>query len=123
MNETRWFRHRGTGDRGFLVEEDEQQYIQFDRPQQVIRRKYQDSDWVEEKEVRRLTQLEVARIAFEADKRLCYALGLMEESKRDWLSLREKERADFVKNGPLTRDPVRIDLHGAIRDSLGSISA
>jgi len=116
----RVYRNATTGDRGFLVRMDDRDWIRMDRGAGVEDlRPYRASDWIEERETRRLSAAAVARVAFDADRALCAALGLVKESRRDWLSLSDSERIQWMNDGP--PDDPRSALRSAVIAALEGV--
>lgn len=95
-----WYRSRTTGDRGYLYEDGERMRIRLDRPSEDVSRLFIPGEWIEEAEQRKFTPMQVAQIAFAADRQLCTFLGLHTETKREWHTLREEARIEFMKHGP-----------------------
>ncbi len=104
-----WYRHGTTGDRGFMVNIDDMDMIQLDRPQEVVRRPFIAGEWNIETEHRPLTIAQVGEIAFMADKQLCQARGEHELARRDWHGLSDAQRIKWMNVGPKD-DPLRADL-------------
>lgn len=108
-----WYRSRTTSDRGYLVTDGDRVRVKLDRPNEDISRVFIASEWIEEVEVRNFTPMQMAQVAYVADKLLCLFLGLHAESKAEWLSLREPVRIEFMKTGP--KGPqIREELYEAI---------
>ncbi len=95
-----YFRHAETGDLGYLVMRDGAQKIRYDQPGMDRVVQFKAGDWIPEKDVNPLSLQALARIAFEADKALCAAIGLYAESRREWLNLRDRERIEWTNDGP-----------------------
>jgi hypothetical protein len=53
-------------------------------------------------------------VQFEADKKLCWALGLADLSKREWADMTEKQRLAWLRTGP--QAPSRAGLYKSIGD-------
>lgn len=116
-----WYRHRQTSDRGWMVRREGKPAIKYDRPafDQYV---HNVDDWepLHEK-LPDLSRAVVAQICFEADKKLCWALGHIDLAKRDWNDLHEKVRAKWIDEGPLRRSPEfekRKKLFDAIQECL-----
>lgn len=123
-HERKWYRHKTTGDRAYIVEKDGVEHMRLDRPMQELLRPLKrdkdgglkpwgQQDWIEDDTARSLTRAQAAQVAYVSDQQLCRFLGLHGEVKKDWSNLPDRERQDFIKNGPLTTDPIRLDLYGA----------
>lgn len=106
-----WFSHRYTGDRGYLVRRAGKGMIRLDRPMEEIL--FKDvGDWVEDVEHRPMTVAQVAQIAFDADRRLCFYIGRHEQSKKEWANLRDKEKQFWMMKGP--SETPRKELYAGI---------
>lgn len=121
--ERQWYRNRQTGDLGYLVRRDGKDVICYDRGAGTIGEMTRpiSSDWVAEPVRKLVSVTALSRIAFEADKALCWALGLHEQAKKEWLSLPEKERLQWLKEGPAEPQP-RADLYEKIHEALARYS-
>jgi len=111
----RYFRHRQTGDRGFLVEVNGEARMQYDRgsnghAEQV---KYNEHQWQAEEDEKPITWFQVGQVAWEADAALCRLAGVGPRTRKPWLSLRDSERQDWIKNGPPVTEPMRRLLYEA----------
>ncbi len=108
-----WYRHQTTGERGYFVRLDGVDYIQLDRPQEIIRRPFESGEWNIETEYRPLTIAQIAQACFEADKAICRSRGLHELARRDWHGLTEEQRIKWMDRGP-RNDAIRGDLWEAM---------
>jgi len=115
-----YYRHALTGDLGYLVSRDGRDFIRFDRPLDPTETLFRPERWLPEVEPRPLTTMQVAKIAFEADKYLCAALGMPEKSKAPWINLRDDERILWLHTGPT--EPVRQQLYLAIASALQELT-
>lgn len=114
-----YYRHNQTGDRGYIVKREGKDAIRRDRPN-VDDYTFQLGDWVAEvADARKFTEIQIAAVQFEADKKLCWALGLPTLSRREWVDVPEKQRFDWMKEGPKT--PERSGLYTLIGDYLRSL--
>lgn len=95
-----WYRSATTGQLGWKVTRGKNLYIKLDRPGQDIEQLWREGDWIAEKERRPLTKWQIAKVAFEADRELCRVLGLVAASKREWHSMKEELRQDWMRQGP-----------------------
>lgn len=95
-----YYRSARDGNLGYLVTRDGVDKIRLDRPMEEIVLPFRESEWLQEHEYRPFALSQIAALAFEADKFLCRLLGLHKEAKREWLSLKDLERADWIQNGP-----------------------
>lgn len=108
-----WYRSRTTSDRGYLYQEGNATRIRLDRPNDEVTRPFVMGEWIEEVEVRNFSPMQMAQVAFVADRLLCMFLGDHVQSKQPWLNLREEKRIEFMKKGPLG-DGIRAELYDAI---------
>lgn len=115
-----WYRSRTTGDRGYIFQDGDKTKIRLDRPNDDVTRTFVAGEWIEEEEVRNFTPMQLAQVAYAADRQLCSFLGLHTEAKKEWLSLREEPRIQFMKKGPQgsQSSEIRQDLYQAIMDVL-----
>lgn len=121
--ERKYFRHTTSGDRAYLVEDTEgRRFMRLDRPVGGPGRTgaadmpYTESTmsrWAEDRERRPVTEFQFARVAFEADKALCIALGRHEASRRTWLGIKDHQRRLWKDRGPKDL-PLRAELWHAI---------
>lgn len=95
-----YYRHRDTGQLAYLVERGGGTRIKLDRGGPEIVRAFHPQEWNPERELRPLTRAQVAQVAFEADRRTCFFLGLHEDARREWHDLRDEERIRYVDQGP-----------------------
>lgn len=113
-----WFTHVRTGDRGYKVLRDGKDCIRLDRPNEEIVKAFAESEWNADREHRPLSVAQMARLAFEADKQLCFFLRLRLKSLKEWESLSDRERMWWMERGP--QDPARKELYesifGGLRD-------
>lgn len=93
-----YYRHVRDGSLGYLVQKDGRDFIQFDRVGEPVLKVFKHDDWIAEAEPRPLSDVAVARIAYEADRAYCRALGM--PNVKDWLNLLDDERVAFMHNGP-----------------------
>lgn len=110
-----YYRHKDTGDLGYLVQVDGRPKIRLDRPNQVMLRPFSDQVWVPDDTARTLQPMQKATVAFMADKQLCLVLGLASEAKRDWTRMRDSERIEWLRNGPRKVNDPTVN---AVRDHL-----
>lgn len=115
--ERAWYRHSGSGNRGYLCRRNGKQMIRLDRPMDPMAiEPFSSAVWLLDREDRPLTALQTTRIAYDADQALCKALGLYAKRK-EWLMLDEKMRIAWKKKGPKEPD-IRAKLYKAVRDVL-----
>ncbi len=117
-HERSYYRHIMTGDRGYMVRRDGKDHIRWDRPSQEITRPFREGEWIPEREHRPMTRLQLIQIAYEADRKLCFFLGLHSEARREWNAMHERDRLDWAARGP-GAGPGRAAMFQAILDTLG----
>lgn len=115
-----YYRSRQDGQRGYMVRRNGKDVIRLDRPMEEIIKPFNES-WTPDNQVYPLNEHQVARVAFVADRALCGAMGKHDLSRQDWLSLHEKARLKWMKDGPNSGD-VRDDLFDAIMGTLGAMT-
>lgn len=118
LSERVYYRHLETGDRGYLVERDGKPAIRWDR---IAGDTTHDlTRWKKEDDALPLFSAHhVAMIAFAADKECCRALGQVDLAQRQWLDLSEKQRRDWITDGPKVRLGPRRELYESITKVLG----
>ena len=112
-----WYRDATSGQLGWMVRRDGEDKIRLDRPLEEICLKYIPGAWKAQTEHRPLNPAEVAQVAFAADCRLSRAIGIVENSKKEWQSLDDDQRIAWMSTGP-TKDPLRAELFRAITGAL-----
>lgn len=120
-----WFRHVQDGQLGWKVIRAGKTMIKLDRVAQPIEMNYRETDWIAETEHRPLTRWQIAKVAFEADKALCIALGDVAGSKRQWLDLRDEARQRWIEKGPVGSTPearVRQGLFASVMLELAPLA-
>ena len=113
QNERVKYRSRTTGDRGYVYQDGDRVRIRLDRANEDVTRPFVAGEWIEETETRNFTPMQMAQVAFVADRQLCTFLGLHAEAKLDWLSRKEEARIRFMKQGP-SGDGIRRELFEAL---------
>lgn len=116
--ERKYYRSSVSGDLAYLVRRDGKDHIKLDRPMEDICRPFRPDQWIEEKSHAPLARAHIVQVAFEADKRLCPFLGLHLEARKDWLSLRDEERIQWLSDGPKTKDPIRRGMWKHLMEAL-----
>jgi hypothetical protein len=117
-NERVWYNHAQTGDRGYAVRRAGRDGIRYDRPA-IDEVSFNLGDWKLQVEPgAEFTDLQIAMVAFEADKKLCWAMGSQDLAKREWIELSEKLRLRWVKDGPPATAKRRAKLFAAIQKAL-----
>lgn len=118
-----WYSHRTTGDRAYLVTEDGKQRIRLDRPSaphESTTKDFHPDDWIPLHDLRPLTEHQMAQVAMEADKKLCFFLGLHSDSQRTWLSMKDEQRISWTADGPkgnATREELFAMIMSVLRDA------
>lgn len=113
-----WYTHATTGDRGYAVRREGRDLVRRDRP--GIDDVSDPRDWKRiVDETPTFSAIQIAQICFEADKKLCWALGQPDLAKREWLDLSEAARIKWLNEGPRTSK--RAALYAVIRDHLRSV--
>jgi hypothetical protein len=108
------------GNLGWLVRRDGREMVRLDRPMEEILFPMvrlpdgEPKDWAQESRPRAIGPGVAARIAFEAHRALCAALGKHMKAKAEWLSLSENARHDFITKGPRNGTPIEVKLWDAI---------
>lgn len=120
-----WVRHVQDGQLGWKVVRQGKTMIKLDRGAQAVEMNYRETDWIEELEHRPLNKWQIAKVAFEADKALCIALGDIAGSKREWINLRDESRQRWIDRGPSGSTPeheVRRGLFKAVMAQLAPLA-
>lgn len=94
------FRRRSDGQLGFMVERHGARFIRLDRPGEEILSPYNENIWVAEEHERPMARAQVSRIAFDADRSYCRAMGELSIARQEWHGLSDKDRIAWVDNGP-----------------------
>jgi hypothetical protein len=115
-----YYRHKQTGDRGYLVTVDGKQHIRYDRPFDPTTSLWdgpQQANWELDKHPEPFSIGQAISVVFEADRALCNILGLYGEGRRSWQSMIEKDRVKFILEGP--KEPaIRVQVYKALRKIL-----
>jgi hypothetical protein len=119
-----YYRHTLTGDRGFHVMRGGKPHVRYDNPMMDRTVPFNPRDWQPETaaESQPLTIAALGRVAFEADRALCLALGLHRESRKEWLQMPESERVDFMMKGPASAHPDRAKLFSLVMHGLAHLA-
>lgn len=113
--ERKFFRSSVDGERGYLIHREGVDYIKLDRPNEEVLRHYNNGQqWVPDVERRPLSKGQIAKVCFEADRELCRALGMYDQTRKDWLDLSDKLRIAWMNDGP-QKTPERKALWSAIQ--------
>lgn len=107
MSAPRVFRHAQTSDKGFLVQVDGEDFIQYDRGNHVERVKYNPSQWKPADDERPLTAFQIGHLAYQFDLAVCKIAGVGPRERKEWLALKDHERSAWTANGPPKGDLMR----------------
>lgn len=118
QGERMYYRSTTTGDRAYLVRREGKDHIRLDRPMEEIIKPFRPNDWVREETHAPLARAHIVQVAFEADKRLCPFLGLHTEARKEWLSLTDGDRIQWLHDGPKTTNVARRNLWKHIMKAL-----
>lgn len=114
-----YYRHLETGDRGYMVERDGMPAIRWDR-QMSNDTTHQLDRWKLETDATPLFSAhQIAMVAFVADKEVARALGQIDIAQRVWHDLSEKQRRDWMTDGPKVRIGPRRDVYEALVKAMG----
>lgn len=113
-----YYRSAKTGNLGWLVRREGADKIRLDRAMQEIIIPFNKDEWDEERHYKPFSRTQVSLLAFEADKLLCRMLGQHERSRKEWLSLSDKERISWMEQGP-GPDGLRGEVYAALFGVLG----
>jgi hypothetical protein len=114
--ERRWYRHSETGDRGYYVRRESRDAIRYDRPA-TDDYSFDLAKWkIEAVDAPRFTIIQIAQVCFEADKKLCWAMGRQDLARREWLDMTEGARKKWLEDGPT--DSTRKAVYEAIKRAL-----
>lgn len=118
IHERIWYNHAQTGDRGYAVRRAGRDGIRYDRPA-IDEVSYTLSDWKRLAEPGdEFTALQIGMVCFEADKKLCWAMGQQDLAKREWIDMSEKLRIRWMKDGPPASATRRARLYAAIQKAM-----
>jgi hypothetical protein len=115
-HEKEWYRNIISGQRGWKVTRKGDPRVRLADYTNDVNRKL-DGDWVPDDEKRKMTRAQVGQICFEADKKLCFFIGLKENATKQWNDLHEEKRREWIESGPRVH-PVRKAVGEAIRAAL-----
>jgi hypothetical protein len=119
--ERTYYRHKQTGDKGYLVTVGGEKHIKYDRPYDPTTMKFNEAEWDLDKHPEPFSIGQAITVAFEADRALCNILGLYGEGRRSWQSMTEKDRVKFILDGP-KEPPIRIEIYKALRKILAPLT-
>lgn len=122
-HEKQWYRQGGSGGQlGWLVRRNGADRVKLDREAEEITLPFKAGDWVPEREHRPMTVAQLAQVAFEADRVLCFFVGLPANKKKDWVSLSDDQKIAWMDKGP-TKHEIRKALYRAVSDALRPFAA
>jgi hypothetical protein len=122
-NKREYYLHLETGDRGYLVERDGKPAIKWDRAM-ARDTTHELHKWKKQiDEVPLFSLHQIAMVAFVADKEVCRALGQVDIAQRLWVDLTEKQRRDWMMDGPKAKTGPRRAVYKAILLAMGGNSA
>lgn len=109
-----WVRHRLNGNRGWLVRRAAKDCVRLDRENEDIIVPYRKGDWLDEEDIRPLTEAQMAQVAIEAVRgAMSLALGMHEEARKlDWRNMSDRERIKWMREGPAS-PPILKQLYVA----------
>ncbi len=114
-HEKEWYREVVSGQRGWKVIRNGEPRIRLDYKEDI--HKKLSAEWTPDNEKRDMTPAQVAQVCFEADKKLCFFIGLPENSRKLWIDLHEEKRRQWIEAGP-TAHPLRRAVNQAIREAI-----
>lgn len=119
-----FYRHRLTGDLGWLVRREGREHIRYDRGPAfeltiAVRRDDKGAviDWNQEKAPAPLNDYHLGMIAWQADCELQRHLGEIGRIKQ-WRDLRQEDRVKWIQEGPQDGSPMRREVYQAIKSAL-----
>lgn len=117
-----WYQHKTSGDFGWMVRREGKDTIRLDRPGLDEIRPYDAGEWLPREQRRPLSPAQLAIVMFMADKQFCLTTGDYDYAKKEWGSLSQRERRDWIEKGPPTKDVNRLALYVSIKKALGHLS-
>lgn len=114
----RWVRSAVDGQLGYLVEDGGGVRVRLDRPREEIYKRYDPHQWPDAEDTRDLSKMQIARITYEADRAYRLACGEAASVVKDWISMKDEERIQWLKRGR-AMPPVRHNLRAAIEGVIG----
>lgn len=114
-----WYRSTENGNLGWMRRRNGKPRIKMDRPQEdfELDLPFSKGRWKVDNDHRPMGLAQTIRVAFEADRQLCSALGLHDKARADWTSLSEGARKKWMEEGP-NKPLTRRILYRAIRLAL-----
>lgn len=96
-----YFRHRQTGERGYLVQRDGEVMIKMDTGPQGAEKRFVRHFWVPDAEHRPLTRTEIGRVLYESDIAVCRMLHIEQGRRRpEWGLLSHDKQQKWALEGP-----------------------
>ena len=121
-NKREYYLHLETGDRGYLVTRDGKLAIKWDRAM-ARDTTHELGKWKKmADEVPLFNMHQIAMVAFVADKEVCRALGQVDIAQRQWIDLSDKQRRDWMLDGPKAKTGPRRAVYSAIVKAMGDKS-
>jgi len=121
-NKRKYYLHLETGDRGYLVTRDGKLAIKWDRAM-ARDTTHELGKWKKMvDEVPLFSMHQIAMVAFVADKEVCRALGQVDIAQRQWIDLSDKQRRDWMLDGPKAKTGPRRAVYSAIVKAMGDKS-
>ena len=115
-----WVTHVQSGEKGWIVRRVGRVCVKLNRPSCDSTRPYRAVDWKPDLAHRPLSKIQIARIAFEADRQLLHEIGERVKSRRSWNALNEKQRSAWMDKGP-ARPKLRAELYERVTSLLKDV--
>ena len=113
-----YMRHKQTSDRGWQVVREGREAIRYDRGE-VDQYMFNIDEWqLESDQLPKYSDIQIAQVCLEADKKLCWALGQQDLAKRDWMAMTDRARIKWMQDGPPVSAKERTALFTVVRDHL-----
>ena len=118
--EREWYAHRRTGELGYIVRREGKEVIRMDRgPHVDDTRPFKPEIWRAEHSPKDKTRMQMAMVAWWADRELLRQEGRHQEARKDWLALSDRDRIGFMDDGPNDpKCPLRHVLWSAVMATL-----
>lgn len=114
----RWVRSSNDGQLGYLVRHDGEMKVKLDRSE-VILKPFNQHQWRDAEDIRALTPMQAARVAYEADRAYRLATGTQPSLAKEWISLKDEERIAWTRT-PNDLGERRKQLREAILSVVGA---
>lgn len=117
-----WYRNQETGELAYLVSRADGDYLKLNRPNEpeFMALKFDEKvrdKWKPEMDRKPFTHLQIAQVAFEADKMLCQLEGHYQLARRNWVNMSGDMRHSWSETGP-KGSPARKKLFRNIMECL-----